>query len=64
MTTMSVAAPADVKLRELHAAFSDCLPLLVHWLTATVDEQHRVSQLLRDHLRAIEVLSGLARRAL
>lgn len=64
MTTMTVAAPADLKLQELHAAFSDCLPLLVHWLTGTVDEQAHVSQLLKDHLRSIEALSGQARRRL
>ena len=64
MTTMTVAAPADVKLQELHAAFCDCLPLLMNWLTSTVDEQQHVSQLLKDHLRGIEALSGQARRAL
>lgn len=64
MTTMTVAAPAETKLQELHAAFSDCLPLLVHYLTGTVDEQAQVCQLLKDHLRGIEALSGQARRAL
>jgi hypothetical protein len=48
----------------LHAAFSDCLPLLVHYLTGTVDEQQHVAQLLRDQLRSIEALSGQARRKL
>ena len=64
MTTLTVGAPAETKVRELHTAFSDCLPLLVHWLTGTVDEQTHVSQLLKDHLRGIEGLSGQARRAL
>ena len=64
MTTLTVGAPAETKVRELHAAFSDCLPLLMHWLTSTVDEQQHVSQLLKDHLRGIEALSGQARRAL
>ena len=64
MTTLTVGAPAETKVRELHAAFSDCLPLLVHWLTATVDEQQHVSQLLKDQLRGIEALSGQARRKL
>lgn len=64
MTTGTIAAPGDVKLRELHTAFSDCLPLLMHWLTASVDEQQQVAQLLKDQLRGIEALSGQARRAL
>ena len=64
MTTLSVGAPAETKLRELHSAFSDCLPLLVHWLTGTVDEQAHVAQLLKDHLRGIEALSGQVRRSL
>ncbi len=64
MTTLTVGAPAETKVRELHSAFSDCLPLLVHWLTGTVDEQQHVSQLLKDQLRGIEALSGQARRSL
>jgi hypothetical protein len=64
MTTLTVGAPAETKVRELHAAFSDCLPLLVHYFTGTVDEQQHVAQLLKDHLRSIEALSGQARRAL
>ena len=64
MTTMTVGASAETKLRELHTAFSDCLPLLVHWLTGTVDEQAHMAQLLKDQLRGIEALSGQARRSL
>lgn len=64
MTTLTVGAPAETKLRELHTAFSDCLPLLVHWLTGTVDEQQNMAQLLKDQLRGIEALSGQARRSL
>ena len=64
MLTMTVGAPAETKLRELHTAFSDCLPLLMHWLTGTVDEQAHTAQLLKDHLRGIEALSGQARRSL
>lgn len=64
MTTLTVGAPAETKVRELHSAFSDCLPLLVHYLTGTVDEQQHVSQLLKDQLRGIEALSGQARRSL
>lgn len=64
MTTLTVGAPAETKLRELHSAFSDCLPLLVHWLTGSAEEQANVSQLLKDYLRGIEVLSGEARRSL
>lgn len=61
---LCAAPPADLKLREVHAAFSDCLPLLVHWLTGSVEQQASVAQLLKDRLRVIEALSGQARRQL
>jgi hypothetical protein len=64
MTTMSVGVGADQRLRELHAAFSDAQPLLLHWLTASADERERAADLLRDRLRGIEVLSYEARRTL